>query len=102
MLTMYANYIANPFIIGEVDNYNIPDEYKNASYELRLIASAFAGHLESHRIVCKKKKYYNIVLFLIKLSNGLWINKSSKINIYSINEETINKIYKIFGLKEKF
>lgn len=102
ILTMYANYIANPFITGEDNNYAIPDEYKNASNELRYMASKLAGHLESHRIICRKSKYYSVVSCLIKLSNSLWINIRSKRDIYTENEQTANEIYKIFSIKGKF
>ena len=66
------------------------------------MASKLAGHLESHRIICRISKYYSVVSCLIKLSNSLWINIRSKRDIYTENEQTANEIYKIFGIKGKF
>ena len=95
-LTMYDNIIANPLIYSNINEVRDCKEYLDASKNIRFIASRFAGILESHKFVCRKKKYYSVTNNLIRLSNNLWIDKHSKRDIYTENIKFENEI------KEKF
>ena len=75
-------------------------EYLDASKNIRLIASRFAGILESHKFVCRKKKYYSVTNNLIRLSNNLWIDKRSKDDIYNENLKLENEIKRKFKIKQ--
>lgn len=98
-LTMYANIIANPLRYSSIKDVCENKEYLDASKNIRFIASRFAGVLESHKFVCKKKKYYSVTSNLIKLSNNLWIDKRSKKDIYTENIKFENEIKEKFKIK---
>ena len=98
-LKMYANLIANPLEISSLEELENSKYYLDASKDIRLMASKLAGILETHPIVCNKKKYYLIVNNLIALSNGLWKNIKSNIDLYDKNEKSTTEIYKIFNVK---
>lgn len=98
-LTMYANIIANPLRYSSIKDVSENKEYLDASKNIRFIASRFAGVLESHKFVCRKKKYYSVTSNLIKLSNNLWIDKRSKKDIYTENIKFENEIKEKFKIK---
>ena len=98
ILAMYANLIFNPCKIDDMSNRG---DYSEASKEIRKIASEFSGMLESHPIVCKKKKYYDVVNNLIGISNGLF-QISPEYNTIKENRKCVNYIYKKFNVKERF
>lgn len=98
-LTMYANIIANPLRYSSIKDVSENKEYLDASKNIRLIASRFAGILESHKFVCRKKKYYSVTNNLIRLSNNLWIDKRSKKDIYTENIKFENEIKEKFKIK---
>jgi len=99
-LTMYANLIFNPYKINS-DNMVETDAYKNASSEIRKAASEFAGLIESHSVICNRKKYSDVVSDLISLSNGLF-QISTEFNTIEENRKCVNNIYKIFKINKKF
>ena len=98
-LTMYANIIANPLRYSSIKDVRENKEYLDASKNIRFIVSRFAGILESHKFVCRKKKYYIVTNNLIRLSNNLWIDKRSKRNIYTENIKFENEIKEKFKIK---
>lgn len=98
-LTMYANIIANPLRYSSIKDVSENKEYLDASKNIRFIASRFAGVLESHKFVCRKKKYYSVTSNLIKLSNNLWIDKRYKKDIYTENIKFENEIKEKFKIK---
>lgn len=98
-LTMYANIIANPLRYSSIKDVSENKEYLDASKNIRFIASRFAGILESHKFVCRKKKYYSVTSNLIRLSNNLWIDKRSKKDIYTENIKFENEIKEKFKIK---
>lgn len=98
-LTMYANIIANPLRYSSIKDVRENKEYLDASKNIRFIASRFAGILESHKFVCRKKKYYSVTSNLIRLSNNLWIDKRSKKDIYTENIKFENEIKEKFKIK---
>lgn len=98
-LTMYANIIANPLRYSSIKDVSENKEYLDASKNIRFIASRFAGILESHKFVCRKKKYYSVTNNLIRLSNNLWIDKRSKKDIYTENIKFENEIKEKFNIK---
>lgn len=98
-LTMYANIIANPLRYSSIKDVSENKEYLDASKNIRFIASRFAGILESHKFVCRKKKYYSVTNNLIRLSNNLWIDKRSKKDIYTENIKFENEIKGKFKIK---
>ena len=98
-LTMYANIIANPLRYSSIKDVRENKEYLDASKNIRFIASRFAGILESHKFVCRKKKYYSVTNNLIRLSNNLWIDKRSKKDIYTENIKFENEIKEKFKIK---
>ncbi len=98
-LTMYANIIANPLRYSSIKDVSENKEYLDASKNIRFIASRFAGILESHKFVCRKKKYYSVTSNLIRLSNNLWIDKCSKKDIYTENIKFENEIKEKFKIK---
>ena len=98
-LTMYANIIANPLRYSSIKDISENKEYLDASKNIRFIASRFAGILESHKFVCRKKKYYSVTSNLIRLSNNLWIDKRSKKDIYTENIKFENEIKGKFKIK---
>lgn len=98
-LTMYDNIIATPLIYSNINEVRDCKEYLDASKNIRFIASRFAGILESHKFVCRKKKYYSVTNNLIRLSNNLWIDKRSKRNIYTENIKFENEIKEKFKIK---
>lgn len=98
-LTMYANIIANPLRYSSIKDVSENKEYLDASKNIRFIASRFAGILESHKFVCRKKEYYSVTSNLIRLSNNLWIDKRSKKDIYTENIKFENEIKEKFKIK---
>lgn len=98
-LKMYDNLIANPLEYSSLKELEDKKYYLDASKDIRLMASKLAGILETHPIVCNKKKYYLIVNDLIGLSNGLCKNIKSNIDLCDKNEKSITEIYKIFNVK---
>ena len=98
-LKMYDNLIANPLEYSSLKELEDKKYYLDASKDIRLMASKLAGILETHPIVCNKKKYYLIVSDLIGLSNGLCKNIKSNIDLCDKNEKSITEIYKIFNVK---
>ena len=98
-LTMYDNIIANPLIYSNINEVRDCKEYLDASKNIRFISSRFAGILESHKFVCRKKKYYSVTSNLIRISNNLWIDKSSKKDIYTENIKFENEIKEKFKIK---
>lgn len=98
-LTMYDNIIANPLIYSNINEVRDCKEYLDASKNIRFISSRFAGILESHKFVCRKKKYYSVTSNLIRLSNNLWIDKRSKKDIYTENIKFENEIKEKFKIK---
>ena len=98
-LTMYDNIIANPLRYSSIKDVRENKEYLDASKNIRFIASRFAGILESHKFVCRKKKYYSVTNNLIRLSNNLWIDKRSKKDIYTENIKFENEIKEKFKIK---
>ena len=57
-LKMYDNLIANPLEYSSLKELEDKKYYLDASKDIRLMASKLAGILETHPIVCNKKKYY--------------------------------------------
>lgn len=98
-LTMYDNIVANPLIYSNINEVRDCKEYLDASKNIRFIASRFAGILESHKFVCRKKKYYTVTNDLIRLSNNLWIDKRSKKDIHAENIKLENDIKRKFKVK---
>lgn len=100
LITLYANLIFNPCRLKDEDK-DIRNNYKEASIEIRKIASEFAGLIESHPIICKKKKYNDIVSNLIGISNGLF-EIDSEFKTIEENRKCVNYVYRKFNAKEKF
>lgn len=96
-ITMYANLIFNPC---KMEDYKKDNNYYQASQDIRMVASEFAGLLESHPIVCRKKKYKDIVRSLIGISNGFH-KVDNEDRTIDDNRELVNSIYKKFGIKER-
>lgn len=99
-LTMYDNVIANPLKYDDIKKVRKNKKYLDASKNIRLIASRFAGILESHKFICRKKKYYIVTNNLIRLSNNLWIDERSKDDIYNENLKLENEIKRKFKIKQ--
>lgn len=100
-LTMYANLIFNPCRIEDREKLGPNNCYDQASKDIRMVASEFAGILESHPVICRKKKYKVIVSNLIGVSNGMYISNENFKTIRE-NEKLIDDIYKKFDIKEDF
>ena len=97
-ITMYANLIFNPC---KKEEYIKDNNYYQGSQNIRMVASEFAGLLESHPLVCRRKKYNDIVSSLIGISNGFYKEENEN-DLIKENRKLVNSIYKKFRIKDKY
>ena len=95
-ITMHGRYIANPLYFRDKKDEEY-DLYWNASCDLRLIASEFAGHLECYPHVCRKKKYSTVVNNLMRISNNIILMCGER-DLIEDNEKLDEEIRKIFNM----
>lgn len=102
-LTMYACYYHNPVDIADHDN-KLPDDYKTASEELRMLASELRAFIETLSW-CKwgipsKKDLYEASACLIGLSNSIPLPYNRyydrRLNNSMENENEVKRLLRIY------
>ncbi len=102
-LTMYACYYHNPVDIANHDN-KLPDDYKTASEELRMLASELRAFIETLSW-CKlgipsKGELYDASAHLIGLSNSMMVPYNTHLDMgidnSRENENEVKRLLRIY------
>ena len=102
-LTMYARYYYNPVDIADYDN-KLPDEYKVASENLRILASEVRAFIETlswcKPFIPSKKELHDASAHLVGLSNSMLLPYSTHSHRYidesMESEKEVKRLLRIY------